>query len=224
MFGEIVKPLSYHIDTYRARNSESKKRKLLSSLPGISGKSLTCNPGALFQAYDVVIALDSNTPKEPIEGTPVTVLGIAHTRRVALPYPELVEVRASHAIEFRNLQEPRERYGWQAGIHIALNDKWFAPEDKVAVVVDAYANQLIEYNCGNEVVPGFRLPRNVTLVYATSDTGQDYLINKCIRAADKIANITLRAIRAGQKNTGEFKVAADAPFDRMRFWQFSHSE
>jgi hypothetical protein len=151
--GRRVRPVTYVIETSRARNSQSGKRKLLSLVPGTPG-SFSINPGHIFDACDAVVAIDTNTSAVPLEGRTVSVLGVAVAERYALRYPKLIRISARYAAEFHDLALPREKTGWAIALKELYDCDILKPERRVAVIVDAFASELGEFNKGAEIVNG----------------------------------------------------------------------
>lgn len=191
--GRFVRPLRYHIETFRKRQSTSTKPKLLSWVPGIPG-SFSINPGHIFQACDAVIALDTNSSQHLLGDDKVSVLGVAITEKFALKFPKLVKFKGQYAAEFRNLIEPKEKIGWAIGLRELFASDVLDARWRIVVIVDAFANELAAINSGVEILPGYRLPEKVHLAYASADTAQLHAVNKSIRVADRISSDVMKQL------------------------------
>lgn len=188
--GLPVQPIKYQLETSRNRNSQSAKPKLLSIVPGMPG-SFSINPGHIFEACDAVVAFDTNSSPTLLGQDKVSVLGVAIAEKVQLKFPKLVRIKGRYAAEFRNLAEPKEKIGWAIGLKELYGSDILREEWKVAVIVDAFANELSAINNGGEIVLGYSLPPNVSLIYASADTAQFHAVNKCIRMADRISSMVM---------------------------------
>jgi hypothetical protein len=223
VFGQRLTPDSYYIETSRPRRSSSGKPKLVSIVPGLSDK-ITLNIGHIFWSFDAVVSIDTNTPKKRVNGETLSVLGVAVAKPTKLAYPPLVRITANKAIEFRNLKDPKEKYGWLIALQALYNTGWLDPRRKVGVIVDAYLNELSDFNAGGEIVPGYTLPENTKLIYASSDTAQFFGVNKCIKAADSFAALMVKEILRNKKLHPVADRKENAFYDAIRFWEMSQIE
>jgi hypothetical protein len=153
-FGRLVKPIKYQLETFRGRNSLSEKPKLLSVVPGMPG-SFSINPGHIFEVCDAVVAFDTNSSPKLLGEDKVSVLGVAIAERLALRFPMLVRIKGRYAAEFRNLVEPKEKIGWAIGLRELYASDILSPQWRVAIIVDAFANELSAMNNGSEIVSGY---------------------------------------------------------------------
>lgn len=217
--GHKLKPERYHIETYRERNSDSKKKKLVSIVPGLTDR-ITVNTGHIFNSFDAVVSIDTNTyEKDLVGGDKLSVLGVSISRKMELKYPELLEITARHAIEFRNLKDPKEKHGWFVGLHKMYTSGLLKPEWKVAVIVDSYANEVMSFNNGAEIVAGFRLTPEIKFVYASADTGQFFALNKCMKAADKLAKMVMDKLVMETSLHNLRNALEHEPYTGIRLWQ-----
>lgn len=221
-FGRPLAPLRFHIEMYRPRESRSGKPKYLSLVPG-RGNSLSLNPDYVFDAFDTVMALDTNSPGQ-LGGDDVSVLGIAVVRRSPLKYPGVAHIYNDHAVEFRNLAVPHEKNGWALGIDTVFRNGWARSTESVLVIVDHALDQLMAINEGAEIVPGFRLPANVKIAYASGETGKSFAVNRCLRAADKVATITWEAL-VSTPSLHELPALSEAArFKAVRLWNVEDAD
>lgn len=219
--GRPVKPIKYQLETFRPRNSSSEKRKLLSVVPGMPG-SFSINPGHIFEACDAVVALDTNSSPKLLGSDRISVLGVAIAERVALRFPKLVRIKGRYAAEFRNLIAPQEKIGWAIGLKELYASDILNPAWRVAIIVDAFVNELAAMNAGGEVVLGYTLPPNAKLVYASADTAQIYAVNKCIRMADRISTVvTDQLFRTANLNKPKNEIAGICT--GARYWKIEES-
>ena len=81
-----------------------------------------------------------------------------------------------------------EKYTWIKLIEIIQNSSTYLNKKKIGIVVDSYANEILEYNNGKEILPQNVLPQNFELMYAGSDKSGDGFLNWAIRQCDLAAN------------------------------------
>ncbi|TWB49559.1 hypothetical protein FBZ92_12699 [Nitrospirillum viridazoti] len=212
-------PSSYWIETTRKRNSNSEKLKFINIVPG-SEDYVTVSFDHIFDAFDSVVAIDTNTYiNKKINGEELSVLGISTASKLKISFPQAVNIRAGYAVEFRDLQDPKEKYGWIVALRALYDQRIVEYGKKIAVIVDAYANEIMDINNGKEIIEGVVLPKGVKLIYASSDTSQFFALNKCIKMADSFANSIGNKII---KTTELHKIASNAinyPFKAIRFWE-----
>jgi hypothetical protein len=85
-----------------------------------------------------------------------------------------------------------ERYGWKRMIDAFVRWDGFNPMFSYGIVVDSELGILPKINARElPVFEDFFLPPNISLIYASADAGQESFFNKLIRAADRVAAISL---------------------------------
>ena len=110
-----------------------------------------------------------------------------------------------------------ERYGWMKVINALVTSEDFKRDFKYAIIVDSELGILPKINAREEPIIGdYFLPANISLIYASADTGQEYFWNQLIKWADRAAANSLKA--AIQKLSGE-KIEDFA----SEFWDLSLS-
>lgn len=216
-----ITDFKYQIETYRQRISGSSKKKLLNIVPGII-RPATASPDEIILSCDKIFAFDTNTKK--IGDSVISVLGISNARASVLNRPRFVSIRNTHAIEFRNLMQPYEKVGWLMGLNAAIDLGWIDPSEKVGIIVDSYSNEIMDLNNGEELFPGYKKPDNVNFIYASSDTGQSYVLNQCIRMADRSANLVFQSIRDKKVDDQSLRIGGNPHFDKYRFWEFEEGD
>lgn len=97
-----------------------------------------------------------------------------------------------------------ERYGWKKFIETIVRADDFNPEFIYGIVVDSELGLLPKINAREEpVFEDYFLPPNVSLIYGSADTGDDYFYNQLIRSTDRVASSALEKAQrhfAGQES------------------------
>ncbi|MGD9590071.1 MAG: hypothetical protein AB7Q37_18315 [Pyrinomonadaceae bacterium] len=93
-----------------------------------------------------------------------------------------------------------ERYGWMKVIEGIVISQYYDPSMSFGAIVDSDLDDLMKIEKGEiDLVPGFKLPQNINLIYASTDAGKENLLNRIISAADKISSDSLsEAIESAQ--------------------------
>ena len=85
-----------------------------------------------------------------------------------------------------------ERYGWMKVVDGLLRFDGFNRDWSYGMIVDSDLDDAPKINAREEPIFGdLYLPENITLMYASADVGRESLINKLIRATDRVAKSSL---------------------------------
>jgi hypothetical protein len=168
--------------------------------------------------YSRLFALDTNC--RFIGSERVAVTGVVEF--IPLRSKRSVLIFASIAIELRNVTAPSpERVGWLRAIDLLVSQAGFALLDvPVGLIVDSDLGTLEAWNARLMPVHGDRyLPRNMELLYATSDSGKEHPLNRAIAKADKIAAGLFPRLAAIGDDSRDLKDAdSDAGYSQWRYW------
>jgi hypothetical protein len=161
--------------------------------------------------YDRVFAVDTNTMRDG-EGK-VSVTAWVHLSEVQLPPkggvgPWSFKGEHQQALEVRDAKHSPERLGWH---HVLTVLELVKVTGHIALVVDSELGAHVALNAREqELVPGFFLPPNVTLIYASSDAGgTEYLPNAALAMCDKQATKLIEKIRREPFDSSRY---AEGPF------------
>lgn len=106
-----------------------------------------------------------------------------------------------------------ERYGWKKFIEEIGREEDFNSECTYGIIVDSELGLLPKINAREEpVFENYFLPPNVSLIYGSADTGEDYFYNKLIKATDRVAGSALEKARqrfSGQESMSHEKICQD---------------
>ena len=94
----------------------------------------------------------------------------------------------------------------------------YSSEQKIAIVVDSDLGEIDFYNKRTRpIVPGYFLPKNFSLVYASADSGSENLANHMLKLSDKISNVILQGLKETDTLEGLTKVEG-RQFSHFRIW------
>jgi hypothetical protein len=105
-------------------------------------------------------------------------------------------VKDMHCLECYDIDPPQENFGWKYSlmyIQKRLNIK-----QNFSMIVDSDLGNLCDYNA--QMKPFYKncyVPASVSLIYASSDTGNDSVLNAAISLADKAASKVRCALDRG---------------------------
>lgn len=143
------------------------------------------DPDKALLTHDIVLAVDTNT----INDTSVTAIAqMCFTG-------ETNGVIAVNCKVWDNTEVPKaEVHAWAVVINAVYSQLQNKKQNKtVAIVVDSELGALQQYNKREKpLVQGFYLPPGFTLVYASADTGMEFIANQLIRICDKYASEVLK--------------------------------
>lgn len=176
--------------------SRDKGPKIVSKVPQKS-KVLTFDQSvALFKGYDFICAVDTNT--RVIDEVRVSVVAAVTAEEVPPPqyatrYWKLDSPFCWEFVEL-NVDKP-ENFGWVAAIEEFQRRNMITPPKNVAMIIDSDLGNLDHYNRRqNPIFEDFFLPPNITLIYASADTGNECVVNRILQAADSVASQVLKSI------------------------------
>ena len=173
--------------------SGEKKWKVDNSLP-FSHKE-AWEVSYAFDNYDLVCAIDTNSII--INGLQITVGSLFDVIQDADGERYWSNFREEFIDHYPDEIKDFEQRNWIKGIEfIQKNHK---EATKVLIIVDSDYENHIDYNSGNKkICDEYQLPAGFTLVYASSDRGDDWM-NKLFKCADKYNKERIASIK--QKGT-----------------------
>ena len=105
------------------------------------------------------------------------------------------------AILFGQTKGNPELFGWRNFIEFAVKDEHYDSNSKYGLIVDSELSEIPEMNAGNVAIHGdFYLPSNWKLIYATSDSGKECILNKVISESDKTSTKILNKLLERESN------------------------
>ena len=186
-------------DTYHQVSYErSKHPKILNRVP-LQGVALKLGSNDALEDFDLLVAID--TTNRVINGREVSVTGTVLGAWVDEPHrsARALSYRTPFCLEFAGLAEPREKIGWVMAMKELASNGHLPAAGKIGIVVDAYLGDIPEINARNQAIIGnLALPKNFTLIYASSDVGREYGANTLIKYADQASRQVLDYIEEGR--------------------------
>jgi hypothetical protein len=173
----VVTPVKSNLIRYYER---IKGPKFLFDIPFIKG-NLSLNDGRILEKYDYIYAVDTNS--KTIKDKLITVICFARFNSKT----SIGDYFKPTVLINENVSE---KMGWVELIRSILQDKEYKSDLKIAVVVDSDYGNIVKYN--NRELPlidNLYLPPNFDLIYASTDSGMEYLPNQLIAECDKLAKI-----------------------------------
>lgn len=186
--------------SYRRKN----KKKIILSVPQF-GNEIYSTPFGFVWHYDAIIAIDTNTRKirgvRHSIGVMALLQCVENTFTKGGPGEKMVfKRRIIGTMHAKEVPPKIENHFWKEGIE-NIPKFWpeYMPGNKLGIVVDSDLDQLDAYNSrALPIVKDYFLPNDMTLMYASTETGADYLPNNLIRLCDREAVLRLRAIARGE--------------------------
>lgn len=180
------------------KNADSKRKKPLSG-GLLSNEYLHINSGSILAPYQHVLAVDTNTKGDFIEGNKVSVSTMIHCI-VDSRGQDGMHIRYSlvGAWEFWNLDDRcEESHFWWfliSSIEFGNADEIYK-EGKVAILTDCdQANHAAFNKREKPIFKGYFLPERYTVIFATADSARDFS-NKVVRKCDRFSDLVMRHLK-----------------------------
>jgi len=176
------------------------------------------NPNRCLKRFDLLLAIDTNT-----KGS------ISLTVLVKCWYQEveeglLAEWEPIHAIEFHNIVGQAENIGWRTAFECITINPQYETLNSIGVIVDADLGRLPSYNSrALPIEQDYYLPPRSELLYATADTGSEYVANRMLARADQISSSFLQQIVKGSISEDGLRQVNNAPYTHYRLWDLYRS-
>lgn len=218
--GKTVTPVSATVELNHPRQNGEK----VIAQSNVSPNMLRSHPDAVFEEFDVVFALDTNT--KIVKGRKISVTGVvlAQLLHAKSGYHPLLKFAAIHCLEFWDAKDFPERIGWAEAILGIKNNPSFNDSTRLGIIVDAHLDDLKKINGRQEPVYGdIYLPQNARLLYASADKKNDSAANMLMTLADKKAKVLLQDI-INENPQQNLLVAENKPFSRFRFWNIESQQ
>lgn len=191
--GNKVVPKSVTIgDSY---TKKSGKPKILNQIEADKNQ-INLNPNANLQVFDVLFVIDTNTKKH--NGVDIAISCSAlfqldvkdkKSTKGVVTQNWHAKVTMQSAFIFRNPTVNPELVGWQELINRIKKVSEFNDPLKIGIVVDSELDKLCRINRRETPIIGDHfLPNNFQLIYASSDSGMEYPLNKLLKICDSAAN------------------------------------
>lgn len=195
-----------------------KKGDKILNQAALPGTHLVVNPNRALERYSLLFAIDTNTKKAGGEAISLTCVVLGHPLIDHVPGHTAVRFGPRQCIEFRGATKDHERIGWWEVIGGIQRNPAYNDQLRVGLIVDAHLGLLAQINSGEEpIFADMRLPPNMTMLYASSDTPNDSIANKMLALADKEATTLLKEIIATGSRENLTAVVG-RPYSHTRQW------
>lgn len=171
--------------------------KVLSRVPQ-PGRKLTFDGNKAFEKnFTYRCAVDTNNRK--IAEKNISITAVVTIDLIMIPGARKLEsfwkFDVPFCFEWTELKVEPEKFGWLAAYERLIKVGLTTHAAKIGMIVDSDLGNIKHYNQRTQPLVGqVFLPPNVTLVYATSDSGKESALNKALSVADSIATQCLDAI------------------------------
>lgn len=212
--GQPTKPISAYLETTYER--AGKDPKVIHRTP-LDPWAPGVNPNLALERFDLLVGIDTNTAQRGVDTISVGCL-------VKCEYHDFGEKigvawEPRQIFEFRNASEPAENLTWRVFIESIAANKQFAGMRAVGIVVDSDFAMLPSYNSRRVPISGdFFLPDRYVLLYASADTGSEFVANRMVARADQVAGALLREIVLSRVGEDGLLTADGYPFTYYRVW------
>lgn len=161
--------------------------------------------------YEQAWGVDTNHKPIFDQGANVCVATVCDTKGSGEHYPVL-------GIIFGEVIGNPENYAWRKFIEFIIDSENYDANKKYALIVDSEMDALESYNKGEKPIhQNFYLPNNWNLIYASSDTGKENLINRIISCSDKAATKIMELIATKESNKKYWSKVNDENLHRPYF-------
>ena len=178
----------------------SKGKKVVSRVPILDRAYFEIND-ALEKNFDIVFAIDTNTRK--IREFSISVSGVIKCQKVFAIDPIAIAKRywqffTPFCMEFTEVKSKPENLAWMMLIDYLTSPSKHMLNKRIGLIVDSDLGNLNQYNLRiSPIYERFFLPKNIQLIYASSDVGREFFPNQMLKLADKASNMCLKALEAG---------------------------
>ncbi len=212
--GEVVVPELIEIGRAYERDNGKGPKVMTRALA--DPKAIEPDVNKLIARFGSVLAVDTNTRE--ISGRRVSVT-VAFWLMDIVVTGETWSARAAPqvALEFHDARESPEHIGWAHAITMIAASPIPRP---VALFVDSDLDALSAINKRERPYFGDALlPPDITLLYASSDTGRSELVgNKALGMCDADAGHILRRVAAAPMDDSVYDLVTPYPCERARVW------
>ena len=215
--GQAHRAIAAHLQTTYERTAKSPKVVHLTPLdpaaPGV-------NPNLVLERFDLLLAIDTSTAKH--RGGTVSFTCVVQAEFEDVGTRMLVRWQPIRIIEFRNIAAAPENTGWRYVLESIAADPDCASLRSIGIIVDSDFGRLSSYNAREQPISeNFYLPERCVLMYASADTGSEYVANKMIARADESSRALLRRVISGDTGDEGIRRVANAAYTGIRIWNLS---
>jgi len=177
--------------------------------------ALVVDPNDALAKYLWVFAVDTNKPSD----ASVTFTGVVQAQVAVLgPKTHRLAIAREMVIELHNVQFPAERFGWWLVISSIVNRP---AGSRMAVLVDSDLSSLPGINRREQpILRKNYLPDGFELLYASSDTGGEFIANQLLKRSDRNAReIAQLCSREDVEKPPVVATTEGGPLSHVRVWE-----
>lgn len=176
-----------------------KKPKVLNVFTAYSNRDFSFVDEDIIKKYRQVWSVDTNT--RPVFGYMLNISGICALDPAGSGNIQEIALLFSGGVE-----GSAEQYSIASFVNFLNKNNYTDMENKYAIITDTQISRISKFNLREEPLYGdFYLPENFTLIYATSDSGQESYLNQSIRSSDRLSSRAFKRISENQDNNNFFE-------------------
>lgn len=212
--GNTKQPAAAHLETTYERIG--KHPKVVHYTP-LDPAAPWVNPNLVLERFDLLLAIDTNTISN--SNGSISLAVVVKGKYQMVGENRLAQWEPIHAIEFHNIIGQAENIGWRSLIESIIATPEYNGLASVGILVDSDLGKIKEFNSRKlPIESDFFLPPRFELLYATADTGSEFVANLMLSRADKVSTAILRQIVGGKINPDQLHPAHNAPYSHYRIW------
>jgi hypothetical protein len=190
--GNVVSAEKVDVTTFYQR---PKKAKVLNQFEFSRSSQVRLGHVEALSRYDNLWAIDTNNRDIFGKSVNVATVTVCSTDSAEIYYPAM-------AIIFGQTKDNPELFAWRHFIEFVQSRKQYSAQNSHGLIVDSELSQLPAFNARQIPLCGtFVLPTNWHLIYATADSGKEFLANRALASSDTIATQLLDFLsREGEDN------------------------
>jgi len=206
----VVAPVQSHLRTSYER---PKGPKIVHQVPYGRGQP-SGKPNLALLGFGRVLACDTNTIVCDVGQ--ISVGSVFELERRYEGQEVVVKLRPRFALEFRGVTTDQEKLSW---VYVLIELQKKPSSGSVALVVDSYLDELDDINARRKpLLDEYKLPDWATLIYASADTGKEYLANKLLAECDEQASHILAGIADGRVGSEGLRAVQNPRYTHVRVW------
>jgi len=157
----------------------------------VTGKNAADLLSYLASDFDVIFAIDTNTKN--LRGDAVSIAPVVecYARKVDATQVQVLHRKLTN-IAFKNCPGVAERFAWWKLLELVRSNPTYTDSVRVGIITDHDLGNHSQYNSGElPIYDSIFLPRNVSLIYASAEVGQEEITNFLVKRCEKDAKDVL---------------------------------
>lgn len=176
-----IEPDSVFTQTQYTRKKGTEK--IVNSIPGGDASDIM---SYLISNFNLIYAIDTNTKQ--VKNNKISVGSIIEYNTKNTQKNSILFRKIGNIIFKKCPDRLEEKFSWIRLVKLIISSKNYNRQLKYAIISDHDFRNHTKYNERELPLAGdFYLPDNFTLLYASSDTGKEFLLNKLISECEKDA-------------------------------------